>query len=86
MPQRKPAGRPFATPTPRTVPANSVDLGVLDTGEVVIQFGELIRQMTFTPEQARKIGQGFIEMATKCEILHPTTLRSEAVNRKSKVF
>jgi len=43
------------------------DLGVLDDGKVVIQFGELVRQMTFTPEQAKQLGLGFIEMATRAE-------------------
>jgi len=54
---------------PATVAANSFDLGVLDNGQVVIQFGGLIRQMAFTPEQAKGIGLGFIEMATRAESL-----------------
>ncbi len=73
-----------------TPAANSVDLGVLQTGEVVLQFGELVQHMTFTPDQARQLGQGFIEMATKAELLHPTNGRksilADAVNAKSKVF
>ena len=54
-----------ALPTPK----NSVDLGVLNDGNVIINFAELVQHMTFTPEMARKIGQGFIEMATKADIL-----------------
>lgn len=45
---------------------NTLDLGVKD-GNVVIQFAEPIAQMTFTPEQAKQLGQGFIEMAVKAE-------------------
>ncbi len=66
---------------------NSIDLGVLKTGHVVLQFAELTQHMTFTPDQARKIGQGFIEMATKCEILYPAGgIHGVAANSKSRVF
>ena len=85
--------KPFATPVGKagiSIAANSVDLGVLKTGHVVIQFGSLVQHMTFTPDQARQLGQGFIEMATKCEILYPAgemnVRASKAVNEKSKVF
>ena len=45
------------------------DLALLDDGTVVQQFGERIKQMTFTPEQAKQIGLGFIEMGTRGESL-----------------
>jgi hypothetical protein len=42
----------------------TLDLGLLDDGTIVIQFDKLVKQMTFTPEQAKSLGVGFIEMAT----------------------
>lgn len=47
----------------------SCNLAVLDDGMVVIQFDRSVRQMTFTPEQAKQIGIGFIEMGTRGESL-----------------
>ena len=51
----------------RKIQENTVDLGLLDDGTVIIQFGTLLKQMTFTPEQARSLGLGFIEMATRAD-------------------
>lgn len=55
--------------TQRDIPKGTCDIGVLDDGQVVIQFGELIKQMTFTPQQAKQLGLGLIEMGTKGESL-----------------
>ncbi len=49
---------------------SSLDLGVLDDGTVVMQFGQLVKQMTFSPEQAKSLGLGLIEMGTRGESLH----------------
>ena len=57
------------SPGIRKIPENSLDIGVLDSGQVVMQFGELTRQMTFTPEQARDLGMGLIQMGTRAESL-----------------
>lgn len=46
---------------------STCDLGLLDDGNVVIQFGELVKQMTFTPTQAIQLGVGFIQMGTRGE-------------------
>ena len=46
-----------------------LDLAVLDNGMVVIQFRERIKQVTFTPEQAKSLGVGLIEMGTRAESL-----------------
>lgn len=45
------------------------DVGVLNDGMVVIQFGEPIQQMTFTPKQAVELGVGFIQAGTRGESL-----------------
>ncbi len=66
----------------RDIPSNSVDLGVLDDGQVVLQFGELIKQMTFTPAQAKQLGLGLIEMGTKAEALQ----RVQPVGKMSAVM
>ncbi len=47
----------------------SLDLGVLDDGTVVIQFNTRIKQMIFTPAQAKAVGMGLIEMGTRGESL-----------------
>jgi len=44
--------------------STSLDLGLLDDGTVVMQFGRLVKQMTFTAAQARALGVGLIENAT----------------------
>ena len=54
--------------------ANSLDLGVLDDGTVVMQFGELVKQMTFSPSQAKQLGLGLIEMGTRGESLQRISL------------
>lgn len=51
----------------RDVPEGTADLGLLDDGTVVLQFSKLLKQMTFTPAQAKQLGLGFIEMATRAE-------------------
>ena len=49
----------------REIQRGTVDVGLLDDGLIVIQFGTPITQMTFSPEQARAFGVGLIETATK---------------------
>lgn len=51
----------------RSIQEHTVDLGLLNDGSVVLQFGALLKQMTFTPEQARSLGVGLIEMATRAD-------------------
>lgn len=47
----------------------SCNLAVLNDGQVVIQFSAAIKEVLFTPEQAKQIGLGFIEMGTRGESL-----------------
>ena len=53
----------------RKIAGDTCDVGVLDSGLVVLQFGEAIKQMTFHPHQAKSLGLGLIEMATRAESL-----------------
>lgn len=46
---------------------STCDIGLLDDGTVVIQFSELVKQMTFSPAQAIQLGVGFIQMGTRGE-------------------
>jgi hypothetical protein len=48
----------------------------LDNGNVAIQFSEDLREMVFTPEQAKALGVGFIEMATRSEYVRQTVVHS----------
>ncbi len=61
----------------REIPKNTLDVGVLDDGQVVMQFGELTKQMTFTPEQAKQVGLGLIEMGTRAESLTRATFNEK---------
>lgn len=62
---------------------NTLDLGVKD-GNVVIQFASPIAQMTFSPAQARELGQGFIEMAVKAEAIMPRSPSLREMKSSSK--
>ncbi len=46
---------------------STCDLGLLEDGTVIIQFGALVKHMTFTPQQAVQLGVGFIQMGTRGE-------------------
>ena len=45
----------------------SADAGLLQDGNVVIQFSELIRHFVFTPEQAISFGTGLIKLGAHGE-------------------
>jgi hypothetical protein len=49
--------------------APAFNVVALDTGNVAIQFSERINGMVFTPDQARALGVGLIEMATRVHLL-----------------
>lgn len=44
-----------------------IDIGVLDNGAVAIQFGLLVKQVVFTPEQAISFGVNLIKAGTRAE-------------------
>lgn len=48
-------------------PKGTCNVGLLNDGSVVIQFGEPVMYMTFTPEQAEQIGLAFIKNASHGE-------------------
>lgn len=48
---------------------STCDVGLLEDGTVILQFGQLVKHMTFTPEQAIGLGVGFIQMGTRGESL-----------------
>jgi hypothetical protein len=66
----------------REISADSLDIGVLESGHVVIQFGSAIKQMTFTPQQAKDLGLGLIEMGTRAEAIS----RVQPVGKMSAVL
>jgi len=69
----------------REIPEGSCDIGVLDSGQVVIQFSELIKQMTFTPQQAKALGMGLIEMGTRGESLQRVQPPDKTLTTMSRV-
>jgi hypothetical protein len=62
-------------------PPTSLDVGILDDGQVVMRFSELIMQMTFTPQQAKALGTGLIEMGTRAESLPRGRMASAVLSR-----
>lgn len=48
-------------------PGAAVDLGLLEDGNVAMQFPERIRQIVFSPAQAKQLGLGLIELGTHGE-------------------
>lgn len=66
----------------RVINSDSLDIGVLESGQVVIQFGAAIKQMTFTPQQAKELGLGLIEMGTRAESIQ----RVQPVGKMSAVM
>ena len=47
----------------------ALDIGVMDSGQVAIQFNQLIRQVVFSPEQAISLGVNLIKAGTRGESL-----------------
>lgn len=47
--------------------ARPFTLVVLDDGHVALQFEKPTKDLVFTPEQAKSLGVGFIEMGTRAE-------------------
>ena len=47
----------------------ALDIGILDTGQVALQWSQLVRQMVFSPEQAIALGVSLIKAGTRGESL-----------------
>lgn len=69
----------------RKIPDNSCDIGVTDDALVVVQFAVPTKEMTFSPQQAKQLGLGFIEMGTKAESLQRVQPPGKTVAGTSRV-
>jgi len=45
----------------------SLDIGILETGQVAIQLNQLVKQIVFSPEQAISLGVNLIKAGTRGE-------------------
>jgi hypothetical protein len=61
------------------------DLGLLNDGTIVIQFGKLVKHMVFTPQQAKMLGLGLIENAVRGESLQRVSPPGQTAHGSGRV-